>query len=102
MDNFLLNIIDQIIASVNPVSIVLFGSRAGNNFDENSDYDICVLVNDKIGLREITHKLYKLFSKIDRPIDFIVVNATNFNQKKSINSMIYKNISQGIFLYDTK
>jgi predicted nucleotidyltransferase len=43
MDTILLRIIDIIVRTFDPDTIILFGSRARGDAREDSDFDICVL-----------------------------------------------------------
>ncbi|RZN40361.1 MAG: nucleotidyltransferase domain-containing protein [Methanophagales archaeon ANME-1-THS] len=45
-------------------TILLFGSRAGKNFEEESDWDFLIVVKKNVDLkekRELWHKIYRRF-----------------------------------------
>ncbi len=93
-------IINGILTVVNPVKIILFGSQASGLANSESDFDICVLVDEQTGHRKISQQLYAKFIDFPKPIDFIVLNTEKF-ELLSINSdMIYKNIAIGLLIYD--
>lgn len=96
------NITNTIIESVDPTAIILFGSAKNYVLKPDSDLDICVLVEQTSGLREISQKLYKILIDAPFPIDVIVENIDVFNRKKLLNNMIYKDIAEGVFLYESK
>ncbi len=96
------NITNLILTSIKPVAIILFGSAKNFTLNPGSDVDICVLVESKTGLRNISKNLYKILKDFPFPIDIIVENADSFKNKSEFNNLIYKEISEGVVLYGTK
>jgi predicted nucleotidyltransferase len=96
------NITNTIVESVEPSAIYLFGSAKNFELKPDSDLDICVLVRQTDGLRKISQKLYKLLIDAPFPIDLIVENIDVFHKKRMFNNLIYKDISEGVCLYESK
>lgn len=88
-----------IVDNISPESIILFGSYANGDFTKDSDVDICILVNEKKGLRNISKKLYSLLINMNIPIDLIVVNSGEFNKNKNNKNLIYNDIAKGKLIY---
>src|SRR5436190_308775 len=99
-DLILSNIVNKIITIADPDKIILFGSRALNQNDKNSDYDICVLKkNIKNNLR-LSQKLY-LNMKVGASVDLIVTTPRRFTQLKDKWFFIYRDIDRyGIIIYE--
>jgi uncharacterized protein len=79
-----------------PCKIMLFGSFANGNWNENSDIDIAVIV-EKINddFLEISKKLNKLTRAIDNRIEPVLLQ--NDSDKSGFLSSI---LDTGILLYD--
>jgi len=83
-------------------NIILFGSRARGNFDENSDWDVLIIIKEDISRNE---KL-KLFSKISRklaqyfiPCDLLIRSRKEVEKFKSYFHSITKTaLEEGIVL----
>lgn len=93
-------IISGILTVVDPVRIILFGSQANGLANSESDFDICVLVDEQTGHRKISQQLYTKFIDFPKPIDFIVLNQEKLDVLSVNSDMIYKNISIGLVIYD--
>jgi len=100
LENIFDNIIKKIVETINPKSIILFGSFSNGKNNKDSDIDICVLVNDTNGLRKIAGKLYLLLADEDYPIDLIVENYASFFEKSKYHFNIHSKIAMGKFLYE--
>ena len=60
---------DAVKSKYNYVKIILFGSYAKGNFNENSDIDIAVILKDYNNLIDIQLDLMRLRRKIDSRIE---------------------------------
>jgi len=101
-----LSIIDQIVtfitSKISPERIVLFGSYARKENNENSDIDILIIVKNLENERKITGLLYKelLNTNISIPIDFLAIDYDKYNKLKDKIGYIYKTIEkEGKILY---
>jgi predicted nucleotidyltransferase len=100
MDEDLQNLKTQIISLVNPIKIILFGSRAKGNFAENSDYDIMVLMPEGTNKRATAQYLYKNIENIEKPYDFIVATQDTLDKYSHSKHLIYFHaLKDGIELY---
>lgn len=94
------NIKKRIIDLINPKAIILFGSAKDYIINDGSDLDLCVLVDQNEGIRNISKFLYRNLIDANYPIDLIVENYDDFQSKKIKENLIYKAISKGNFIYE--
>ena len=87
---------DLVKSVYSPDKIVLFGSYAKNNFNENSDIDIAIIVNridDDFLL--ISSSLCKMTRNIDYRIEPILVDKNNDK-----SGFVQDILQHGIIIYD--
>jgi len=106
-DPILRRIVGVIVEVLDPDRIILFGSRARGDYDEDSDYDILVL---KDGVRP--HERKKLQRMVRnalmeagvysfRDIDVVVQDSERFRDlSKSRYMLYYWAKDEGVVLYD--
>jgi uncharacterized protein len=100
-DSVLSRITRIIVESVDPDSIILFGSRTTETAQEGSDYDLCVLKSGVRERRKLSMQLYKLLWEVDAPIDILVETPDSFHKKKTNPYFIYREIAlTGKVLYE--
>ena len=95
-------IVNTIVDSVHPEQIILFGSRAREDQQEDSDYDFMVIKQGLKNEREISKRIYKaLFDqKIRRDIDIIVVDKDKLQTQMKNPYLIYSwALKEGKVLY---
>ena len=87
--------------SLNPEKIYLFGSFARNEENDESDYDIYIILRDDDEIKGAYLKAYRSVRKCrTRPIDFIIGTASGFENRKNL-PVIEKTIAaEGVLLYD--
>ena len=93
--------LDIIIRVADPDRIILFGSHARNEANDDSDYDLLVLKKNIIKKRRLAQKIYSNFKNIGAPIDIIVNDLSEYEILKNDPYMIYETISkEGLVIYD--
>ena len=103
MDKYIEQVKDVIISQVNPDQIILFGSRARDDFQENSDYDFLVLKKGLDETKEITQNLRKVLYKsgFREPMDIIVMSCEKYLNFVNIVGYVYKEIKmEGKVIYE--
>ena len=101
MDTILLRIIDIIVKTFDPDTIILFGSRARGDAHENSDFDICVLKKGITGRRTIARTLYRALYGVGVPVELIVDTPDTLRKYKDNKHLIYCEISRyGKIIYE--
>ena len=93
---------DIIVSEINPDKIILFGSRARDDFREDSDYDILILkshfINRRKTLKDLRICLYK--KGVSAAMDILLLDTTKYGQLYDVNGLVYRNIKQeGIVIY---
>ena len=92
---------NRLVETVSPEKIYLFGSYARGDYNEDSDYDFYVVVqNDRTDILGITQEAYIGLLNLERkPVDIIVNTIERFEEKSNFQS-IEKTIKQeGIVVY---
>lgn len=78
-------LLDRIVPALEPEAVYLFGSRARGDFDEDSDYDLLVIVPDDAP-KERRSIRYAYASKIGTgiPADIIPCTRSNYEASKDV------------------
>jgi predicted nucleotidyltransferase len=101
MDTILSRIIDIIVQTFDPDTIILFGSRARGDAREDSDFDICVLKKGISGRRTIARTLYRSLYGVGAPVELIVDTPDTLRKYKDNKHLIYCEISRhGKIIYE--
>lgn len=91
--------VERLIAAIDPLRVVAFGSRARGTQSPDSDLDIAVILDPNSPLRPST-KLWTLFDDLDMSIDMLVVNEPrHLGLSHSINSVHHAIANEGVVLY---
>ena len=61
------------------ISVILFGSYAKESFNDKSDIDLLILVNEKVELGNLIRSIYALHGK---ELSIIVLTKHEFNERK--------------------
>jgi predicted nucleotidyltransferase len=77
-------------AKYNDSKIILFGSYAKNNFNDDSDIDIAVILKDYNNLTDIQMELMRIRRKIDSRIEPHPFREKDFHQTNPIVNEIIK------------
>lgn len=92
--DFILSTVKKRIKSVDPkAKIILFGSRARNDAQKNSDWDFLILTEmnpDRTFRNKIYDELFELELETDEILTGIIQNLDNWNEYS--NTPIYQNI----------
>ncbi|BAI71561.1 DNA polymerase beta domain protein [Azospirillum sp. B510] len=94
-------LLDRIVPALEPEAVYLFGSRARGDFDEDSDYDLLVIVPDDAP-KERRSIRYAYASKIGTgiPADVLPCSRTNFERyKDSVGTLCYEANHNGVRVY---
>lgn len=100
----LLSAAAQRLAMAAPVEkIILFGSRARGDHNSDSDFDLCVILDDAIPVGVYTPvSLWKAVAGIDLPIQIVAIRSGVFEiAKRDINSVSYDIDNDGLVIYET-
>ena len=97
-DANLIKIKELLKKEFSPIKMYLFGSRVTENFRENSDYDIVLIVEKRTGTRlENMQKARLLLFEHDLLGDIFVYTQEEFDDwKEEINSIPETVLSEGV------
>ncbi|PJZ55864.1 nucleotidyltransferase domain-containing protein [Leptospira barantonii] len=100
MDRDLENLKNQIVSLVSPLKIILFGSMATGSSNDQSDYDILIVMPKGTKKRETAQFLYRKIENINRPYDLIVATEETIENYSNIPHLVYFHaLKDGIELY---
>jgi len=103
MDKYIEQVKDIIVSQVNPEQIILFGSHARGDHQEDSDYDFLVLKNGLAESKEVTQNLRKVLYQggCREPMDIIVMNREKYLNLNDVVGYIYRVIkTEGKIIYE--
>lgn len=86
------SIVRKIVDSVNPIKIILFGSKSRGNENQESDYDILVIMPEGTHRRNTSKLLYKKIADTGLPVDIIVATPNDIEKHKNNIGLIYRSI----------
>jgi predicted nucleotidyltransferase len=90
----------RIVAEVDPVKVILFGSHANGTAEAGSDVDLLVIQRDPVSEREEAARLRGLLRDYRVPIDIVVVGQAFAERYWDIpGSVLYPAFREGKVLY---
>ncbi len=89
-DKTLDKIIEKILEIINPDKIILFGSRAKNTENENSDYDLLIIKSGIENKRETVKQLYRSMLGTGASVDILLEKPEIVEKYKDSVGYIYK------------
>ena len=85
-------IIRQIVASVRPLRIVLFGSAARGEAGPDSDLDFLVVMPEGAHRRQTARYLYRTIEGVTVPFDIVVATPSDLERHRDNPGLIYQTI----------
>ena len=93
----------RIANSINPDKIILFGSYANGNFNNDSDLDIIVVKQTELPRHKRALEIRKLFYGLLVPMDFKVYTPEEFDKDQNNKySFLYSVLKDCKVLYERK
>ena len=97
--------VQAIVAEVDPEQVILFGSRARGDERENSDIDIIVVEAEPFGPERSRHKelvrLYHALAGFRVPADVLVYSHEDIDYwRDSLNHVLARGLREGKVLYE--
>jgi len=94
-------IVGMIASGYKPEKIILFGSYATGNPDENSDLDLFIIKETSLPRPERTVQVRKMLYGAKIPMDLIVFTPSEIEESKGNQSgFIYEVLNTGKTLYE--
>jgi predicted nucleotidyltransferase len=91
---------ELLIKATKPQRIIMFGSQARGEADEDSDIDVMVIEVGVPGRAAEMVRLNRLLRSFEIPVDLLVVSAEKFNYWRDIPGNVYfEAATEGEVLY---
>ncbi len=99
-DPKLTEIVEKIVAAVQPTKIYLFGSRARGDNQPDSDYDLAIIYDGEKSKRDVKLEIYKLFDRWDFSMDLPVLTSNELKRYKHVATTLAREVSEnGVIVY---
>jgi predicted nucleotidyltransferase len=85
-------LVQQVVAAVHPLRIILFGSAVRGGAGSDSDLDILVVIPDGGNCRRTAQFLHQQLRNVGRPVDILVATPTILEKHRNNIGLIYKTI----------
>lgn len=92
-------VLKSILSVCQPVSVILFGSAARYELTTSSDIDVVVVFPSLLELKNAQKQLYARSGELAFPVDFILVDAQNYNQKSQIGGVLFDARHEGRIIF---
>jgi len=92
----------KLLERINPLVVILFGSAATDKMTKFSDLDIAVIVDNISDIKESYKKISNLSQEVKIPIDFLVIDITNYKIKSEIGGVFFEAKNFGRVIYKRK
>lgn len=94
-------IVDKIVKGFNPEKIILFGSYAAGNPNNDSDLDLLIIQETDLPAHRRSFDIQKSFKGLMVPMDILVYTSNEFEvEKKEIFSFLSKALITSQVLYE--
>jgi predicted nucleotidyltransferase len=87
------------LAEFNPEKIILFGSYAGDNWDEESDIDIIVVYQTEKKFMDRLEELYMKWN-LTKAVDILAYTPDEFKDMMKDNFFLKQAVKEGIIIYE--
>lgn len=96
-------IVGRLVASENPIEILLFGSHARGDAALGSDLDLLVIVDRSDNLRETAVRLRLAIADLSVPVDIVVATPELIEKYRDFVGYVYRNaLQEGVSIYERR
>jgi predicted nucleotidyltransferase len=94
-------VIRRIVATVQPQRILLFGSAARGQANEDSDLDFLVIMRGPVHRRALAQEIYRNLHGILTPVDVVVATEQDVQEHgQAIGSILRPALREGQVIYE--
>ena len=92
---------DCFVSQLSPLKIYLFGSYADGTYNEDSDFDFYIVVDDKqTDLLALMTRAYRAVRGIKKhPVDILIGTQSKFEERKLQPTIENEVFQKGVLLY---
>ena len=95
------SVVQKIVAGYAPEKVILFGSYAHGEADEDSDLDLLVVMDTELPPLEQYVRIRRVINHQDLPVDIFVITPEEFEETKDvIGGIAYAPAKYGRVLYE--
>lgn len=88
-------LVNAVIAEVNPLRVILFGSRARGDQGENSDIDLLVIMPEGVDELSVQQDLCAMPRPgVNSAVDFVVTTPQSFERYRDSIGMVYRQVAR--------
>ncbi|HJH28030.1 MAG TPA: nucleotidyltransferase domain-containing protein [Methanophagales archaeon] len=102
MNHEIQTLLKKVFGDLNYEKLILFGSRARGDFSEGSDYDILIIVQKRLGIKEkmrLSARLRRELAKKGIDADIILKSNDEIDYyKDKIGSVVRNALKEGVAL----
>lgn len=94
------SLIAQIVATVRPLRVILFGSAARGLAEAASDFDLLIVMPEGTHRRHTAERLYRTITDVTIPFDLLVATPSDLERHRDNPGLIYRTVlEEGRTLY---
>jgi len=87
-------LVKEIVETVNPLKIILFGSAARGEIKQDSDIDLLVVMPEGVHRGRTAQLLYRQISGLGVPFDILVATPEDLEKHRDNIGLIYRVVLQ--------
>lgn len=100
LDTKIRQVVDKIVHELAPEKVILFGSHAYGNVDQDSDIDLLVILETSLAPAERVRMISRLLYPRPAPLDIIVKTPTEIQKAQTrIDPFLHEILEKGTLLY---
>lgn len=94
------HVVETIAANLRPEKVYLFGSRAGEKANPESDVDVLLICDGRENPRDIRLKTHRLFKNPSFSLDVFVQSSQEFEAQKRVANTLAREVTErGVLCY---
>ena len=87
-------LVQQIVETVHPLKIILFGSVVRGEDEPGSDIDVLVVMPEGVHRRHTAQHLYRQIRGLGVPFDILVATPSDLTRHRDNKGLIYRTVLQ--------
>jgi len=101
IEEYITEIVNRVVPVISPEKIYLFGSFAADDYDKDSDIDLCFVVENSKSIKETRRKINEILSDRKMPLDIIVCSKEDMEKRRDVIGTIQYRVAQdGELIYE--